>query len=339
MQTITVQGAGTPSLIHVGEHLTRVEQYLPDTKVIIITDENVKRLWGKDFPDLPVITMGTGEREKTLSTVESIYRSLVELGADRATFILGIGGGIVCDVTGFVASTYMRGVGFGFVSTTLLSQVDASVGGKNGVNLDAYKNMVGVFCQPEFVICDTALLSTLPAHEVANGFAEIVKHALIADAPMLDYIEAHVEEALALSPAVIDHLVTESVKLKAGVVQRDEREAGERKKLNFGHTLGHALEKHTGMGHGRAVSIGMVAAAGFSQKKGWLTSGEVRRIEQVLTRLNLPARHQEDPEALTHAMTRDKKKENDALSFVFLKGIGCAVVEKIPTEALSSLFE
>jgi len=337
VKTIHVEGFNGISRIHVGEQLKNVEKYLPQGKVIVITDHNVKAAWDRDFPQAPVITIATGEGIKTLATVEKIYRELIDLGADRATFILGIGGGIVCDITGFVASTYMRGLRFGFVSTSLLSQVDASVGGKNGVNLDAYKNMVGVFCQPEFVICDTALLKTLPPEEVSNGFGEIVKHALIADAALLDYIEENCEKALALDQSIINHLVLDSVKLKAGVVQRDEREAGERKKLNFGHTLGHALEKITGMGHGRAVSVGMVAAAEFSRKKGLLTLEACQRISRILTRLGLPTTWSVDTKEVLDAMARDKKKENDAINFVFLNGIGNAVVEKISMESLAEL--
>ena len=339
MKTIEVKGAGHISRIHVGERLDHVAQYLPRGKVIIITDERVKAAWGHAFPAVPMITIGTGEKIKTLATVETIYRELIALGADRSSFILGIGGGIVCDITGFAASTYMRGVRFGFVSTSLLSQVDASVGGKNGVNLDAYKNMVGVFCQPDFVICDTTLLKTLPSEEISNGFGEIVKHALIADAGMLDYIEANCEKALNLDETVITRLVLDSVRLKAGVVQRDEREAGERKKLNFGHTLAHALEKITGMGHGRAVSVGMVAAARFSREKGMLTAEECQRISRVLTRLHLPTSFSADAGEILDAMTRDKKKENDAISFVFLQGIGSAVVEKIRMDTLAELFK
>ncbi len=338
MKTVEVQGAGGVSRIHVGEYLKNVSRYLPPGKVIIITDHNVKAAWGQAFPPAPVITINTGEGHKTLATVEGIYRKLISLGADRSTFILGIGGGIVCDVTGFAASTYMRGLKFGFVSTTLLSQVDASVGGKNGVNFDAYKNMIGVFCQPEFVLCDITLLQTLSPDEIFNGFGEIVKHALIADAGMLSYIEDNCEKALALDETVIHRLVLDSVKLKAGVVQRDEREAGERKKLNFGHTLAHALEKLTGMGHGRAVSVGMVAAAEFSRKKGMLTHEECERISRVLTRLQLPISFDAGAKELLNAMGRDKKKENDAISFVFLQGIGNAVVEKIRMDALGELF-
>ncbi|SLM29112.1 3-dehydroquinate synthase [Desulfamplus magnetovallimortis] len=337
MKTVEVQGAGGLSHIHVGEQLQNVKKYLPDVQCIIITDQVVRQYHGAMFPDAPVITIGIGEGIKTLATVEKIFRELIELGADRSTFILGIGGGIVCDITGFVASTYMRGLRFGFVSTTLLSQVDASVGGKNGVNLDAYKNMVGVFCQPEFVICDPLMLPTLPPEEVSNGFAEIVKHGLIADAEMVAFIEDNVEKALSLDKDVISRLVLDSVRLKAGVVQRDEREAGERKKLNFGHTLGHALEKLTGMGHGKAVSIGMVAAAEFSRRRGYLDESDCNRIKSLLDALKLPVSHKESPEKIMDAMFRDKKKQGNHISFVFLNGIGQSVVEKMSFEELEKL--
>ncbi|MBF0211399.1 MAG: 3-dehydroquinate synthase [Desulfamplus sp.] len=346
MKTIKVNGSQGVSNIYVGESINNVCKYLPQGRqCVVITDSNVKRYYEQYFPSgSPVITISTGEEIKTLATVEIIIKELIELSADRSTFILGIGGGIVCDITGFVASIYMRGVDFAFVSTTLLSQVDASVGGKNGVNFDSYKNMVGLFCQPKFVICDPTLLKTLPNEEISNGFAEIVKHALIADAKMLNYIESNIDRALTLDSDVISNLVEESVRLKASVVERDEKEAGERKKLNFGHTLGHALEKLKPIGHGRAVSIGMAAAALFSLKKGLLNQSEVNRIKIALKSLHLPVDFKEFGDntniifdELLSAMSKDKKKDNDKISFVFLNGIGNAVVEKITFEELKSL--
>ena len=163
--------------------------------------------------------------------------------ADRASFIVGIGGGIVCDVTGYAASTYLRGLKFGFVASTLLAQVDAAVGGKNGVNWEGYKNMIGVFNQPDFVICDPLLLRTLPRREVLSGMAEVVKHALIADAGLFSYLEENGSGVLDLRPEVMERLVCDSVRIKSSIVNRDEREKGERRLLNFGHTFGHALEK------------------------------------------------------------------------------------------------
>ncbi len=329
METFHVNGLLGQSSIHVGESIKNLENYLPDGQVVIVTDENIKKYYQKDFPDVPMITIGTGEGIKTLSTVESILRELIEYSCDRSSFIVGIGGGIVCDITGFAASSFLRGVDFGFVSTSLLSQVDASVGGKNGVNLDSYKNMVGVFNQPNFVLCDIDLLNTLPKQEISNGLAEIVKHGLIKDAGMLDFIEDNKEKALKLDHDTIFKLVADSVKIKSQVVQQDEKEGGERRKLNFGHTLGHAIEKIERAGHGRAVSMGMVAAALFSKDKGFLSNTDVNRIVSLLTDLNLPVDLNYDATEIIKAAGKDKKKEGKDLFYVFLEQIGNARVEKI----------
>ncbi|MFH2058117.1 MAG: 3-dehydroquinate synthase [Pseudomonadota bacterium] len=330
METFHVNGQLGRSSIHVGESIKNLENYLPkEHQVVIVTDENIQKYYHKDFPDVPVITIGTGEAIKTLSTVETILKKLIHYSCDRSSFIVGIGGGIVCDITGFVASSFLRGVDFGFVSTSLLSQVDASVGGKNGVNLDSYKNMVGVFNQPEFVLCDIDLLKTLPDTEISNGLAEIVKHALIKDADLLGFIETNKENALKLDYHTIYRLVAESVKIKSQVVQQDEKESGERRKLNFGHTIGHAIEKIERAGHGRAVSMGMVAAAEFSKEKGYISNADVLRIKRLLTDLNLPIGLDYNAQEIIKAAGKDKKKEGKDLFYVFLEQIGQAKVEKI----------
>lgn len=214
MKTLNIQGKTGKSAIMVGERLQQLEHYILARPAVIITDNHLLNLYGKDFPRYPVITIGCGETIKTLDTVNSIYQQLVDMEADRSTVIVGIGGGIVCDITGFVASTYMRGVSFGFVASTLLAQVDASVGGKNGVNFGGFKNMVGVFSQPEFVICDMNLLKSLSMRDLLCGFAEIVKHAVIADADMFDYLEKQWPRALALDSNVIEKLVHDSVVIR-----------------------------------------------------------------------------------------------------------------------------
>jgi len=337
MKQIQIQGASGPSTIIVGEALGNLGRYLPVASPIIITDENVGRRYADQFPAGPIITIGTGEGIKTLDTVARIYAELVEIEADRSAWILGIGGGIVCDVAGFVASTYLRGIRFGFVASTLLAQVDASVGGKNGVNFGGYKNMVGTFNQPGFVICDPALLHTLPEAQLQCGFAEIVKHALIADAGMFDALEKDAARALALDTGVIERLVYESVVIKSAVVNRDEKEAGERRKLNFGHTFGHAIEKVTGVPHGQAVSIGMVLAAHLSQRRGLITAGETDRMRALLRQLNLPVRMAFEREAVLEALGKDKKREGDHVHFVLLEGIGRAVIEPIPLAELRAV--
>lgn len=346
MKTFQVKGQQRLSSIHVGESLSNIGAYLPPgVTPIIITDENIKSLYENKFPEGPVLTIGTGEKVKTLATVETLLRQLISLSCDRTSFILGIGGGLVTDIVGFVASIFMRGVGFGFVSTSLLAQVDASVGGKNGVNLSAFKNMVGVFNQPEFVICDIDLLKTLPKAEISNGLAEIVKHGLICDADMLNFIENNRQKALDLDRDTIFRLVADSVAIKSRVVQQDEKEAGERRKLNFGHTIGHAVEKlnqekqdqgkPVQTGHGRAVSIGMVAAALFSQKKGLLNPEDVTRIIALLKGLNLPVDLDYKADQIIEAASRDKKKQGSNLHFVFLETLGKARVEKIAYDEMN----
>ncbi len=331
MESILVHGRHGPSRILVGERLENVSAYLPEGKqVVVVTDGTVRRICGNRLPPAEVVTIGEGEGEKTLETVAGIYRRLMDLGADRSTFVLAVGGGVVCDVAGFAASTFMRGLDFGFVATTLLAQVDASVGGKNGVNLDGFKNMVGVFRQPSFVLCDPRLLTTLPPREIRSGFGEIVKHAAIASSDKFDFLESHWEEALALESEVVERLVAESVRIKAAVVSRDETEQGERRKLNFGHTIGHAVERAAGLAHGEAVSVGMRAAADLSVQRGLLEPDAAKRLEALLRRMELPTRIPIEPSIVVQGLSMDKKRERDSIRFVLLDRIGHAVVESVP---------
>jgi 3-dehydroquinate synthase len=339
MKQLEIHGKTGHSRIVVGESLKNLPDYLPETPVVIITDEIVAGLYEKDFPEAPIIKIGMGEGIKTLDTVARIYRELIRLEADRSAFLLGIGGGIVCDVTGFVASTYLRGVRFGYAPTTLLAQVDASVGGKTGVNVDGYKNMAGVFSQPEFVVCDPGVLKTLPERDFCSGFAEIVKHGAISDADYFSFLEKNAEKALALDMAVLERIIYDSVAIKAGVVNQDETEKGERRKLNFGHTFGHAVEKTTGLPHGEAVSIGMIVAARLSEAKGMLAKADVDRMMNLLSRFRLPILIQGDCGKLIDAMARDKKRERDMIHFVLLAAIGRAVVEKISLAELEAVLD
>jgi 3-dehydroquinate synthase len=334
MNEIIVTGQSGRSRIMIGETLDHLSQYLPKGRTIFITDENVQRLYGHRFPPGEVITIGCGEQHKTLETLALIYDRLIAAEADRSAFIVGIGGGIVGDVTGFAASTYMRGLRFGFVASTLLAQVDATVGGKNGVNFKGYKNMVGVFNQPEFVLIDIGLLKSLPPAEIACGLAEIVKHACIADAVYFDDIERNGAAIAAMDEAVLRRLVQRSVEIKAAVVNQDEREAGERRKLNFGHTLGHAFEKTLGISHGAAVSAGMVMAADLSVDRGLLGQAERARIIALLQRLNLPTRLDFDRQAVFNALQKDKKRQQAQMHFVLLEGLGRAVVQTIAIDEL-----
>jgi 3-dehydroquinate synthase len=336
VKVLEIHGATGNSTISIGETLQNLHEYIGSEKKVIITDENVRRLYSKDFPPYEVIEIGTGEKIKNLDTVQAVYRKLLGFEVARSSFIVGIGGGIVCDIAGFVASTYLRGVRFGFVPTTLLSQVDASVGGKNGVNFDGYKNMVGIFNQPEFVICDMNLLKSLPEREIMCGFSEIVKHAAIAQADLFSYLEEHYQKALELDTEVIEKLVCNSVLIKSSIVNRDEKEQGERRKLNFGHTFGHAVEKSTGIPHGEAISLGIVVASALSARRGLLSEKDRERIESLLKKLKLPTRLRLDGKGVLDALRRDKKRKGDRIYFVLLHGIGNGVVEEIDINELEA---
>ena len=337
MKSIKIKSETGDSLVMIGESLENLNSHLPVENPIIITDINVRDFWGAHFPKGPVITIGTGEEIKSFDTLNYIFDQLIALEADRSSFIVRIGGGIVCDIAGFVASTYMRGVRFGFVSTTLLSQVDASVGGKNGVNFRGYKNIVGVFKQPEFVICDLNVLRTLPREELHCGFAEIIKHGAIADENMFDYIEKQRNQALALDLSVVGKLIYDSVIIKSGIVNQDAREKGARRKLNFGHTFGHAIEKTLQIRHGEAVSAGMVLASELSVKRGYLQASHATRICRLLEMYGLPVRLSYDACEVLTAIRMDKKRVGDCINFVLLRNIGRAFVDDVPIQELEAL--
>ncbi|MFO7876862.1 MAG: 3-dehydroquinate synthase [Desulfovermiculus sp.] len=339
MHETIVQTQGQTSRILIGRHGNDLTALLPTQRAAIVTDHNVYRLYSSRFPDLPVLTIGSGEGIKNLDTVARLARELMDLDADRSWFILGIGGGIVCDVAGFLASTYMRGVRFGFVPTTLLAQVDASVGGKNGVNLDGYKNMLGVFNQPEFVLCDPEFVSTLEEEDLACGLAEVIKHAAIAELELFSFLETSQQAVLGREPTVIERLILDSVRIKAGVVSQDEKETGLRRVLNFGHTLGHALEKETGISHGRAVSQGMAVAAELSVRRGLLSRADCARLTALHSAYNLPAKLQVDPASLIQALARDKKREGQDMHFVLLQGLGQAVVQTLPLSEVEAALQ
>ncbi|NNG01762.1 MAG: 3-dehydroquinate synthase [Desulfobacteraceae bacterium] len=326
MQTLEIKGSARKSTLLVGESIENLPAYIPAEKTIIITDTNVKALYGHRFPKCPVVTIGTGEKIKTLETVNRIFKNLVEMEVDRSAFILAIGGGIVCDIAGFVSSTYLRGIRFGFAATSLLAQVDASVGGKNGVNFSGYKNMVGVFNQPEFVICDMHLLKTLPQKEIHCGFGEIIKHAAIADGGMMETLKTDREKALSLDHAVMEQLVHKSVVIKSTVVNRDEKEQGERRILNFGHTFGHAYEKIYQVSHGEAVAMGMVVAVKLSVKSGLLSVDDCTTLINLIESYRLPTKLPVDSVLLMDAIKRDKKRDGHRIHFILLDRLGHAVI-------------
>lgn len=326
MPTFKISGAAGASTVCVGSCLDELAAHLQGQEPIIVTDATVQRLWGHVFPPAPVITIGQGETAKTLDTALAVYRQLAALEADRSSLVVGIGGGIVCDVAGFCAATYMRGLRCGFVPTTLLAQVDASVGGKNGVNLDGFKNLIGVFRQPAFVLCDPRFIATLPTAEIQNGLAEVVKHGAIADADLLSFLETLPADG-DLEPDALARIVGDSVRIKSAVVNQDEKETGLRRILNFGHTIGHAVEKTVGLSHGRAVSIGMAFAGQVSVACGLLAADQARRLTTIQQHLGLPTRM--DPAwapAVAAALAKDKKRQGRDVHFVLLAELGRAVV-------------
>lgn len=330
---------GAPSQVVIGDAIHSLDNYLPQGRqVIVITDSNVHRRYKEIINRYDYCLIGMGETIKTLSTVDKLYGELMNRGADRSTFIVGIGGGIVTDITGFVASTYMRGLPFGFVATTLLAQVDASVGGKNGVNYEGYKNMVGTFNQPDFVLCDLSMLSTLPEREFRAGLSEIVKAGLIADRGLFELFENRSFEDFRTDGALLSEAVTRAVRVKADVVERDEREGGERRKLNLGHTFAHAIEKCSGdFLHGEAVAIGTAMIAGLSEKLGTMTPAEAERVRRVLVRMGFPAESGVDLKKLIRALKLDKKKEARSVSFVLMRGLGDCELRRLSFEEIDGL--
>lgn len=336
MQEYIIKSEIGSSRILVGESLGNVKKYLPHDRVIIITDENVSRLFKDNFSGFPVITIGTGEKSKTIDTVSEITDEFIRLGVDRGSFILGIGGGVVCDITGFVASIFMRGLSFGYVSTTLLSQVDASVGGKTGVNYRGYKNMLGSFRQPEFVLCDTGMLKTLPEQDYRSGFAEVVKYGVIKDRELFNFLSNHLDEIENREIAFLTKVVSNSIKIKAGVVRKDPTEQGYRRILNFGHTFGHAIESVFGLTHGESVSLGMIIASDISVKNGLLNKKEAGQIEKLLSDLNLIDQTKHDYARLASVIGKDKKKNKDMIHFVCITSIGETKIIPVAVEELKS---
>lgn len=324
-------------------YFDRAERLLPSLlegrRVVLVTDGAIAQHYPALVAQWPKIVIGQGEGQKTLATVEQIHRALIELGADRKSFLLAIGGGIVTDTAGFAASTYMRGIDFGFVSTTLLGEVDASVGGKNGVNVGGYKNMAGTFNQPRFVVCDPAMLATLPVREFRAGLAEVVKSAVIGNKALFERLESCTFEALRGDEALICEVVKGAVGVKAAIVERDEREAGDRKLLNLGHTLAHAIEKCSSvMNHGEAVAVGMRLVADAAVAAGWLDPSDRTRICHLLERFGFTLEAPVSLEQLLAEVGKDKKSDGSRIDLVIPRRIGQCEVMPIEKEALNRLF-
>ena len=332
MEKIAIHTPSFRSEILVGERWDAVSGLLPEKGVIIITDDNVNRLYGDKFPKIPVFSLSPGEESKKLEVIEYLAEQLLLAGIDRSGFVLAVGGGVVCDIAGFLASVYMRGIRCGYVSSTLLSQVDASTGGKNGVNLGGTKNIIGTIRQPEFVICDPEMLQTLPEHDYLSGLAELIKTAVIGDKELFDLIEKSFEKIMSRDTDLLAILIAKSVRFKGLVVSEDEKETGLRRILNFGHTFGHAIEMQKGVSHGFAVASGMVLATEFSFKRRYINLVEKQRIIRLLERFKLLTELDLTGNQMEELVLHDKKKTGTEIHFVFTQGIGKAIVEKIPVD-------
>jgi len=338
LEKITIHTPGFRSEILVGERWDAVSGLLPEKGVIIITDDNVSRLYGDKFPKIPVFSLSPGEESKKLKVIEYLAEQLLLAGIDRSGFVLAVGGGVVCDIAGFLASVYMRGIRCGYVSSTLLSQVDASTGGKNGVNLGGTKNMLGTIRQPEFVICDPGMLQTLPDQEYLSGLAELIKTAVIGDKELFDLIEKSFEKIMSRDTDLLAILVTKSVRFKGLVVSEDEKETGLRRILNFGHTFGHAIEMQKGVRHGFAIASGMVLATEFSFKRRYINLVEKERIIRLLERFKLLTELDLTGNQMEKLVLHDKKKTGTEIHFVFTQGIGKAIVEKVPVDEVLDFY-
>jgi len=311
-----------------------LEQLIPKENTVLITDENVFQLQQQKFEGWKTIVLKAGEEHKQQDTVDFIINRLIELEADRKTFVVGVGGGVVTDITGYAASVYMRGLKFGFVPTTILAMVDASIGGKNGVDVGLYKNLVGLIKQPDFLLFDYSLLQTLPNEQWVNGFAEVIKHACIKDAVMFAMLEKFTLHDFATDITLLADLIERNVKIKTAVVVNDEFEQGERKLLNFGHTIGHAIENLHHLPHGHAISIGMVAACNLSEQLNGFHFEEATRIVKLLAKYHLPVDVETEYEKVFEVLKMDKKRNKNEMNFILLNKIGEAVIKPIPLDDL-----
>lgn len=319
--------------------IVSIGQATGDKPVIILTDENVYENHRAQLDLYPVIRILPGEENKTPATAGQVIEQLITMGAGRDTMLVGVGGGVVTDIAGYVAAVYMRGISFGFVPTSILAMTDAAIGGKNGVDVGVYKNMVGTIRQPDFIFYDYSFLKTLPVSEWVNGFAEVIKHACIKDAVLFSMLERYTLHEYQSDPTLVAELIERNVDIKASVVSADEFEAGERKLLNFGHTIGHAIENLHHIPHGHAVSIGMVAACNLSEQLGHLHFEEAARIVRLLARYHLPVDVDTDHARVFEVLKMDKKRKDDAMQFILLNKIGSASVVSIPLAELEKHFK
>ncbi len=341
MQTLKLELGARSYPIYIGGGLLNrrdlLAQHVSGKQVLLVSNVTVAPLYLdqtlaalKGF-DCHTLVLPDGEQYKTLETLNLIFDELLRKRCDRRVTLIALGGGVIGDLTGFAAAVYQRGVPYIQIPTTLLAQVDSSVGGKTGVNHALGKNMIGAFYQPNCVIADTDTLRTLPERELCAGLAEVIKYGLIGDREFFDWLEANLDRLLARDAQALAWAIERSCRNKADVVARDERESGERALLNLGHTFGHAIETGLGYGvwlHGEAIAAGMVMAADLSRRLGWISAQDQQRVEALLARTHLPVRAPVEISVAQYLdlMAVDKKVTNGAVRLILLKGIGQAVI-------------
>ena len=320
-------------------------------KAMLVTDTNVEKLFGDKIRlilesadlDVKLVTIPAGETSKSLSEAEKIYTAAIEFGLDRKSAIFALGGGVVGDLTGFIAATYLRGVPFVQIPTSLLAQVDSSVGGKVAVNHKLGKNLIGAFYQPKAVFIDLDMLNTLYSREIASGLGEIVKYGVISDSALFKYLEENAQRIIALDYDVMKNVIARSCEIKAEVVSKDEKEGGLRRILNFGHTMAHAIEEATEYSkytHGEAVAIGMIGAAYISRSLGRIDDATFERLQNLIEKLGMISRAEDcNVEHMLKAIFRDKKTINGKINWVLMDSIGkVSVVNDVPEDIIRSAF-
>ena len=332
---VVMRFSAKPVTYHFNGSLSQLAGVTDQQRTVIVTDRHLMTAHGASFEGWKTIVLEPGEEHKVQSTVDDIIRRLIEWQVDRSFTLVGVGGGVVTDITGYTASVYMRGLRFGFVPSSLLAMVDASIGGKNGIDVGPYKNMVGVIRQPSFLLYDFDLLETLPETEWSNGFAEIIKHACIKDLKAFRLLERHDLETLRRNPDTLRSLIRRNALLKSRVVRRDEFEKGERRLLNFGHTLGHALETSYVLSHGQAVALGMIAACRISE--GQTGFADTTRVAKVLSQYGLPVKGSFDPDRIMSVLRMDKKRVSLSMNYILLERIGRGLVQSIPLDDLEAM--
>lgn len=332
---------GSTEMGHVYFGMTQslLPEFTEGRRVIVITDENVKEFIPNLLYQYEHIIIAPGEQSKSLETVEYIYSELIRMGADRHTLLIGVGGGVVTDITGFVASTFMRGIDFGFVATSLLAQVDAAIGGKNGINLGGYKNMVGTFRHPKFVICDLRVLDTLPESEFRSGVAEVIKAAIIASRSLFDELKSCDLDYYRFHQWAFQPLMALAVNIKLDIVIRDERESGLRRVLNLGHTIAHAIENRADnhYSHGEAVAIGIAMVTRMAAKNGLLDPQDAEEIVSLLKYYGFEVDYPFTTD-LMEAISKDKKREDGLLHLIVPTAIGKVKDMAVTLEELERMF-